>query len=173
MRLRYQYIIFIVLIHLVALVLSFYILKDYKLLFIASEAIVLLSLFFSIRLYNGLVKPLNLLLEGAEAIKDRDFNVKFLKTGKFEMDQLIEVYNNMIDELRNERLFQKEQHYFLEKLIQSSPIGIIILDFDFKIAQINPVAQSLLQIGNKPTLPLPLNQIQHPLAKELLRLLQN
>jgi nitrogen fixation/metabolism regulation signal transduction histidine kinase len=162
-----------VLIHVVALVLSFYILQDYKLLFIASEAIVLLSLFFSIRLYNGLVKPLNLLLEGAEAIKDRDFNVKFLKTGKYEMDQLIEVYNNMIDELRNERLFQKEQHYFLEKLIQSSPTGIVILDFDFKIAQINPVAQSLLQIGNKPTLPLPLNQIQHPLAKELLRLLQN
>lgn len=173
MRLRYQYIIFIVLIHVVALVLSFYILKDHKLLFIASEAIVLLSLFFSIRLYNGLVKPLNLLLEGAEAIKDRDFNVKFLKTGKYEMDQLIEVYNNMIDELRNERLFQKEQHYFLEKLIQSSPTGIIILDFDFKIAQINPAAQSLLQIGDKPSLPLPLNQIQHPLAKELLRLLQN
>jgi hypothetical protein len=32
-------------------------------------------------------------VNGAEAIKNKDFNVKFLHTGSYEMDQLIDVYN--------------------------------------------------------------------------------
>src|SRR5690606_25194581 len=100
MTLRTQYILFIVTIHLVTLVLAFFIFQENKLLFIGSEAIVLLSLFFSIRLYQHLVQPLKLLVTGVDAIKDRDFNVKFSNTGKYEMDQLIQVYNQMMDQLR-------------------------------------------------------------------------
>ncbi|MBK8556906.1 MAG: hypothetical protein IPL65_14525 [Lewinellaceae bacterium] len=44
------------------------------------------------------------------------------------MDKLIGVYNAMIDHLRNERKLQQEQHYFLEKLVQTAPTGIIMLD---------------------------------------------
>jgi len=60
------------------------------------------------------------------------------------MDQLIEVYNRMIDQLREERVKQREQHFFLQHLIESSPSGIIILDFDEIITQINPAAESFL-----------------------------
>ncbi len=169
MRLRTQYVLFIVLIHLVTLVLSFYILQDNKILFIASEFVILLSLFFAIRLYQSLVKPLKLLLQGVEAINDRDFNVKFMETGRYEMDELIKVYNKMIDELRNERRMQQEQHYFLEKLIESSPTGIIILDFDGKIAQINPVARQLFGLKNL-KVNTKLTELAHPLAAHLPKL---
>ena len=43
---------------------------------------------------------------------------------------LVWVYNTMIDTLREEQTRTVEQSYFLEKLIQASPIGIIIMDFD-------------------------------------------
>ena len=53
-----------------------------------------------------------MLMQGTEAIKDRDFNVKFVETGKYEVDQLIKVYNEMIDGLRTERTKQEQQHFF-------------------------------------------------------------
>jgi nitrogen fixation/metabolism regulation signal transduction histidine kinase len=68
-----------------------------------------------------------MLMQGVDAIEDKDFNVKFVSTGKYEMDKLISVYNRMIDELRTERTKQEQQHFFLEKLIHTSPVGILIL----------------------------------------------
>src|SRR5438045_9727191 len=90
-----------------------------------------------------------MLMQGTDAIKDRDFNVKFVPTGKYEMDELINVYNHMIDELRIEKTKQEEQHFFLEKLIQTSPTGIIILDFEDYVQQIKPKALELLKVEEK------------------------
>ncbi len=173
MRLRTQYILFIILIHVVTIAMSFVIFKESKLIFIASEAVILLSLFFSIRLYQALVQPLRLILDGIEAIRDRDFNVKFLQTGKYEIDQLINVYNQMIDELRDERRRQEEQHYFLEKLIQSSPTGILILDFDENIERMNPKAQQLLGLKDVSYNKIPLSEVPNPLAKRIVQIPDN
>jgi len=146
MKLRTKYILFLSVLHLLALVLSWFVFKENKVLFIVAEAIILLSVAVSWRLYQQLIGPLKLLVLGTEAIKDRDFNVKLVPTGKYEMDALINVYNRMIDELRHERTLQQEQHLFLEKLVNTSPTGIIILDHDGNIAQVNPKAQQLMEM---------------------------
>src|SRR5580698_536093 len=144
MRLRTKFILFVVIIHLVALVLAWFIFQENKIFFIVSEAVVIVSIIIAWRLYVQLLQPLKTLMQGVEAIKDRDFNVKFLSTGKHEMDQLIDVYNQMMDELRMERTRQEQQHFFLEKLIFTSPTGIVILDYDDHVQQINPKALQLL-----------------------------
>lgn len=146
MKLRTKYLLFVCLVHLMALVLSFFIFANDKVLFIASEAIIIGSVLISWNLYKELLRPLKLLLQGVEAIKARDFNVKFAPTGKYEVDQLIGVYNQMMDELRTERTRQEQQHLFLEKLIHTSPTGILILDYDDHIQQVNPKAAQLLGI---------------------------
>lgn len=64
---------------MVTLVLSYFIFKEYKLLFIASEVLIIISIIVAVQLYRQLIQPLNLLLQGADAIQDRDFNVKLLK----------------------------------------------------------------------------------------------
>jgi two-component system nitrogen regulation sensor histidine kinase NtrY len=120
------------------------ILKQNKLVFILSEVLIILSVVVSIGLYRQLIQPLAYLKEGINAIKDRDFSVKFLLTGKQEMDELISVYNEMMDALREERTRQEEQHFFLEKLIHTSPTGIVVLDYDNQIKQINPKAKDIL-----------------------------
>ena len=74
-----------------------------KLYFIISEFFILASIYISWQLYNDFIAPMQLLMSGIDAIRDQDFNVKFLKSGKLEMDELIEVYNQMIDRLRQER----------------------------------------------------------------------
>ncbi len=150
MKLKTKYILFIVILHLVFLGLSYLILESNKIIFIVSEVLVIISVVVSIALYRQLVEPLVYLKEGINAINDRDFNVKFLPTGKKETDELIDVYNQMMDALREERTKQEEQHFFLEKLIHTSPTGIVILDYDGNLKQINPKAEEIL--GARPEL---------------------
>src|SRR5256885_1198326 len=61
MRLRTKYILFIALLQIVTLILSFYVFKDNKILFIISEVFVLVSIGLAWQLYNELILPLNIL----------------------------------------------------------------------------------------------------------------
>ena len=173
MKLRTKYILFIALIHLVTLVLTFFIFRERKLLFIASEAVILVSLYFAYRLYQTLVQPLQMIMTGVDAIRDRDFSVKFQPVGQFELDELINVYNQMIDKLREERTRQQQQHYFLDKLIQTSPSGIIMLDFDGHIANCNPRASQMLGLPQNRIKGLSVNSLEGPLAEALATLPEN
>lgn len=144
MKLKTKYIIFLGILHLTCLVMSYFIFEKNKLIFLLVEVFIIISVVISLNLYQQLIAPLTYLRQGISAIKDKDFNVKFILTGKKEVDELVDVYNRMIDELRTERTKQQEQHFFLEKLVQTSPTGIIILDYDGLVKQINPKATEIL-----------------------------
>jgi len=139
--LRYRYIIFIGILHVALVFLAFKLLSENKIYFIASEILIVISIIVSIQIYRDFSRPIEFVRSGIEAIKDKDFTIKFVPTGNNEVDVLIEVYNLMIDQLREERTKLNEQHFFLEKLIEASPIAILIFDFDEKISQINDKAR--------------------------------
>lgn len=166
MKARTKYILFVVILHLIAVTLTWFIFEN-KVFFIVAEVFIIISIILSWQLYRQLIQPLKLLMEGTQAIKDRDFNVKFLPTGKHEIDELITVYNQMMDELRTERTRQEQQHFFLEKLIHTSPTGIIILDFDQRIHDINPRALQLLQAERVQLLSRSVYEISHPVIVQL------
>lgn len=168
MSLRTKYITFVVIVHAVIIFLIFWLLKEEKLYFILSEVLVLISLLIAIQLYHDFIQPLKFLMTGIEAIRDRDFTVKFRKVGKLEMDQLIDVYNAMIEQLRAERTQVLEQHYFLDKLIQASPIAVIILDFDNNITNLNPKARELFRFKDNAFLNRPLVNVEHPIVSHLI-----
>ncbi|RQO68030.1 histidine kinase [Pedobacter sp. KBW06] len=165
MKLRTKYLLFVCILHAIALFLSFLVFEKNKLFFLLSEVFILGSILISWQLYNQMIRPLRLLVQGAEAIRDRDFTVKFVESGTFEMDELVGVYNQMIEELRKERTLQQEQHFFLDKLIFSSPVGIVILDHDQRVQQVNPAAKKILH-----TIPFEgwlLKDIDHPIIDEV------
>ncbi|MCE7039898.1 PAS domain-containing sensor histidine kinase [Dyadobacter sp. CY312] len=137
-----KYILYILVLHLVLVLLVYKILFQDKILFIASEVFLLISVALSIKIYHDFMQPNEFVRSGIEAIKDKDFTIKFVPTGKGEVDSLIDVYNLMIDQLREERTKLNEQHFFLEKLIAASPISIIIFDFDEKIETLNAKAEN-------------------------------
>lgn len=147
--------------------MSFFIFRENKLVFVASELIILLSLYFSYQLYQSLVGPVQLIAKGTNAIRDRDFHVKFQKVGGKEMDQLITVYNAMIDELRKERRENARKHFLLEKLIRTSPTGMLLLDLKGNISNCNPKAAALLQMSEEDLLGKPLKEFDHPLLQSL------
>lgn len=143
--LRLRYILFIGILHVVLIAMIFILFREKKIYFIASEVLILVSIVISIQIYRDFLRPIEFVRSGIEAIKDKDFTIKFVQTGKSEIDILIEVYNLMIDQLREERIKLNEQHFFLEKLIEASPIAILIMDFDEKIASVNEKARKLFQ----------------------------
>lgn len=157
MKLRTKYVIFVAILHTAALAMSWFIFKQNRIYFIIAEAVIIVSIIISWNLYRELLQPLRSMMQGLDAIKDRDFNVKFVPTGRHEVDKLIGVYNHMIDELRTERTKQEEQHFFLEKLVRTSPTGIIILDYDGLIHQLNPKAAEILQVEERAVLRQPLD----------------
>ncbi len=72
----------------------------------------------------------------------------------------------MIGRLRDERLKLQERHYFLDRVLNASPAGILTLDFDGRIELINPSAQGFLGLGAEATGER-LNDFAHPLGADL------
>lgn len=143
---RTRYLLYVGLLHVVLGTLLYLLLRENKVWFIVSELGILLSLSVAVRLYRQFRQPSEFVASGIEAIQDKDFTVKFVPTGNWEIDQLVTVYNLMIDQLRQERTRQVEQQFFLDKLIEAAPIAILIFDFDNRIASVNPKASQLLSV---------------------------
>ncbi|WP_400193259.1 sensor histidine kinase [Hymenobacter sp. B81] len=146
MSLRTKYILFVVFVHLAIAALAWQFRAANTMLFLTTELLLIVTAVLSVQLYQGFVRPLNLIAAGTEAIRARDFTMKFLPVGQDEMDQLIDTYNHMIDELRQERISQQEKSFLLERLIAASPAGILLLNFDGHIEAVNPAAERYLHL---------------------------
>ncbi|MFD2572083.1 sensor histidine kinase [Spirosoma soli] len=164
---RTRYLLYILVIHLAMGGLLFLVLRQNKPLFIASEIGLLLSIVAAISIYQQFRQPAQFIASGIEAIRDKDFTVKFVPTGNREVDELITVYNLMIDQLRQERTRQVEQQFFLNKLIDAAPIAILIFDFDERIASINPRACQLLNVKTDAVVGKPLIELGYSLLAQM------
>lgn len=160
--------------HVIEIALAVFVLRTNKPWFLAAEALLMVSLALSIYFFLSFSKPLQLVNSGIASIKDKDFSMRLVKVGQPELDNLIEVYNQMIDRLRHERTLQQEQHYFLEKLLLASPSGVIILDPDEKIKMMNPASEVFtgLKFEKCKNQPLSLYE-ENPLVKGLKNLTLN
>jgi two-component system nitrogen regulation sensor histidine kinase NtrY len=148
MRLRAKINLYLIALHAVLAGASTFILIERPMLLFAVEAAFVLSVIISLRLVKALFVPIDLIETGAELIAERDFTSRFVPVGQPEMDVLIDVYNRMIDRLREERLASEEQGQLLEQIVDASPAAIVICDFDGKVERRNPAAERLL--GDEP-----------------------
>lgn len=146
MTLRRKLIFYLVLIHLFFGVVAAFVIYDQPTWFFAIEVVFALSFWLGYRLIHSMFVPLELIGTGSDLIEERDFGTHFLEVGQPEMDHLIEVYNRMIDGLRQERLRTEEKDRLLDRLIESSPSGIVTCDLDGKIESVNPSAGMILGI---------------------------
>ena len=112
-----------------------------------AEFVILILIVLSFNLFRALFLPIDQIKLGIDTIKDQDFTVKITETGLVEVDEMIKVYNALIENIRRERRFQKEQHFFLSQLIDNLPLAVFILDFDDKISEYNPSAAQLFQLN--------------------------
>jgi len=144
MTLRTKLLLWFIVLHLVFAGLAVVVLMEHQNWLFAAEVSFVVSIVISYRMVNALFLPMTLIRTGAELISERDFTSRFVPVGQPEMDRLIEIYNAMIDRLRDERLAAEEQQQLLQKIVEASPSGIVICDFNGDIQQSNPAAQRLL-----------------------------
>lgn len=125
-------------------------LPEKPLLFWSAEAGALIILLLFIGLYRKLVRPYQLLFSGIDLLRQQDFASRLRPIRNREANQLIEVFNRMITQLKQERSEVREKNHFLDLLIQASPQGVIILDFDERIIRMiaHEVNNSVGAIGS-------------------------
>ena len=167
LKLRHQFYLYLVSIHLVFFFIGGVILYHNRKWLFLVELLLILSLLIAIKLIRHFFGTLELIRSGAEYIAERDFTTRFSLIGQVEMDQLVHIYNEMIDQLRQERLRLQEKHYFLEKIVAASPLGIVTLDFENRIDLANPAAGRLLQREEQALRGRSLPELGLPLAGSL------
>lgn len=101
---------------------------------------VILSLFLGLR---SVVRPLDAVRNGYYLLQSQDFSSRLRETGQADADRVIMLFNRMMDTMKAERLKLMEQNLFLTKLIDVSPMGIAVCDFDDHIVETNPVYRRL------------------------------
>jgi len=115
-----------------------------RLWLLAVEIFFVGSVLVGFRLVRGLFESLDLLAEGARFLDEQEFTTRFKETGRPELDRLVSLYNRLVDDLRDERTRLREQHHFLSQVLDASPSGVVVLDFDGRIDLVNPSAARML-----------------------------
>ena len=121
-------------------------------LFYLLEGFTLLALVLFILLHRRFIRPYKIITESTEVLKEQDFSTRLRPVADSEANKLIAIFNRMMDSLREERTKVREKNHFLDLLIQASPQGVIILDFDDYITDINPAGMRFLNIADKSAL---------------------
>ena len=135
--------------------------------FYIGEGLVLFILCYLPFFYRKIVKPLNSIGSGMELLREQDFSSRLSPVGQYEADRIVNVFNRMMEQLKNERLRLREQNNFLDLLIKASPMGVILTTLDEDLSELNPMAQKMLGARQADVLGKKMNEIDSPLAAEL------
>ena len=135
--------------------------------FYIGEGLVLFILCYLPFFYRKIVKPLNSIGSGMELLREQDFSSRLSPVGQYEADRIVNVFNRMMEQLKNERLRLREQNNFLDLLIKASPMGVIFTTLDEDLSELNPMAQKMLGVRQEDVLGKKMNEIDSPLAAEL------
>ncbi|MDE6818858.1 MAG: PAS domain-containing protein, partial [Muribaculaceae bacterium] len=120
-----------------------------------------------ILVYRMLFRPMRVIATGLELLREQDFSSRLRIVGQPDADRVVDMFNSMMACLHRQNLQIREQNEFLDLLIDASPMGVIILDDNDNICQLNGAACEMLATGAGAQ---PLSALTSPLALALRRL---
>lgn len=138
--------------------------------FYIGEGLILFIFIYLIFFYRKIVKPLNTIGSGMELLREQDFSSRLSPVGQYEADRVVNIFNRMMEQLKNERLRLREQNHFLDLLIKASPMGVIITSLDEDLSELNPMALKMLGVRLEDVQGKKMKEIDSPLAVELANL---
>lgn len=132
--------------------------------------VVLLSGVLLVLLFRSVVMPKLTVMRGMELISAQDFNNRLTNVGEHDADRIVNLFNMMIDRLRNERLRNLEQDSFLSLLIKASPMGVAMLDFDGRFTMANEAFLRITGAGReKDIIGRSLSDLRSELCREMMK----
>jgi len=165
--LRFKFLLYLAILHLIFAGCAIWFFNDNRVWLIVVEIFFVVSYGTGVVLLKRYFDPLRLIQSGAHYIKDREFTTRFKPTGQTDIDALVDVYNSMVDRLREERIRNEEQELLLRKVMEESPGGVITLDVDARIATVNPAAEALLGTTRAEVIGRPLMDLDNAFANAL------
>lgn len=88
--------------------------------------------------FRSAVRPLNTVRNGIYLLREQDFSSRLCHTGQADADKVVDLFNGLMGAMKAERLKNLEQDRFLSLVVETSPMGIAICDFDGVIVRTNP-----------------------------------
>mgnify|MGYP000862861876 CR=1 FL=1 len=135
--------------------------------FYVGEGLILFILVYLVFFYRKIVKPLNTIGSGMELLREQDFSSRLSRVGQYEADRIVNIFNRMMEHLKNERLRLREQNHFLDLMIKASPMGVIITSLDDELSELNPMALKMLGVRFEDVQGKKMKDVDSPLAGEL------
>jgi nitrogen fixation/metabolism regulation signal transduction histidine kinase len=111
-------------------------------------ALMIATLAFLILFYQKVVHPMQSISNGMDLLREQDFSSRLRSVGQHEADKVVAIFNKMMEQLKNERLRLREQNQFLDLLIKASPMGVMVLDFDGRVTELNPAAFKIMGVNH-------------------------
>ena len=171
MKLKSFFLILALLLGVVWITLLFMATQENGWRFYLIEGIITISLFYLVFFYRKVIKPLNSIAGGMDLLQAQDFSSRLAPVGQREADRIVEVFNRIMQQLKEERLRLREQNHFLDLLISASPMGVIILTLDERISMANKAALGFLNEGSENNiLNKGMSELEGSLAEELSRM---
>lgn len=117
--------------------------------FYVAQGVLAMALLLLWLFYKRMVKPIGTIANGINLLREQDFSTRLAPVGQADADRIVEMFNEMMGRLKNERLRIREQNHFLDLLINESPMGVIVLDMHDRIGMLNKAAAEMLGIGRE------------------------
>lgn len=95
------------------------------------------ALLLLLAIWRSIALQLRTIATGMDLLRSRDFASRLRHVGEPQADSMVDLYNSLMENLKTERLRASEQHGFLSKLIEASPMGVAICTFDGDVEQQN------------------------------------
>jgi len=165
--LRTRFLTYLFVLHVVFGACAVAFLRDRRIWLLAVEAFFVVSLAGGVYLVRSYFGPLKLIESGARYLRDGELTTRFRTTGQADMDRLVEVYNQMVDRLREERVRNEEQEMLLRKVLAESPGGVVTLDVDGRVDSLNPSAEALLETTAAAIVGRRIEVLDTPFARQL------
>ena len=134
---------------------------------LAAEVAIAASLATGLALLARLFAGLAFVRESPQWLADSDFMSRFREVGQAEVDRLVALYNRMIADLPAARVAAQEQQQFLAQVMDASPGGLVVLDFDGRVSAVNPAAARLARTEPAALVGRTLGELPGALAREL------
>lgn len=147
MTLRRQLWLYLLLMQGFPLVLAIHFFRAGNLLwFFSMEVLIFASFVCGAVMIRRALRPIEFIQASKATFQDRAFGSRMKSVGIRELDELVQLFNAMLEELHVEQLKLGEQKGFFDKLLQATPIGVVIHDFDEHISNVNPAAEQMLEL---------------------------
>lgn len=109
----------------------------------------MLNVVLCVYFFSGIQKQLESLETGLLNFRDAEFGVNLTVNGDDELSQLARLYNETSEKLRLEKQWIYQRELMLDKVLQSSPLAVLLVDDHDKILFANTSAREMLYQGNR------------------------